>query len=206
MLERGACCRTLLSCQESETQNHTRAACQQPRGLNHHKPKSRSRLLLTAPPLQGQRSPAGVPAPPATLIRNTDGTHQGPVLRGWTEEARGLCRRLPLERKRREGDQLHGCPSPGLVEKMGRRQVVFVLGTFYWHHVRLLQKNLAHTLGRRPLEGSSVKQATVQGVGVAPPGSGGSGAPLGSRGAGEGVLTEDATPQEERLLEQRYRR
>lgn len=89
---------------------------------------------------------------------------------------------------------------------MGRRQTVFVLGTFYWHHVRLLQKNLAHTLGRRPLEGSSVKQATVQGVGVAPPGSRGSGAPLGSRGAGEGVLTEDATPQEERLLEQRYRR
>ena len=69
-----------------------------------------------------------------------------------------------------------------------------------------LQKNLAHTLGRRPLEGSSVKQATVRGWGVAPPGSGGAGAPLGSRGAGEGVPTEDATPREECLLEQRYRR
>lgn len=75
--------------------------------------------------------------------------------------------------------------APGLEEKMGRRQTVFVLGTFYWHHVRLLQKNLAHTLGRRPLEGSSVKQATVQGVGGGPArkrGLGGSTGESGGRG------------------------
>ena len=75
---------------------------QKPLTLAAHSPASAGTAL----------SSRGPRPPPATLIRNTDGTHQGPVLRGWTEEACGLCRRLPLERKRREGDQLHGCPSP----------------------------------------------------------------------------------------------
>ena len=47
-----------------------------------------------------------------------------------------------------------------------------------------LQKNLAHTLGRRPLEGSSVKQATVRGVGGGPARKKGLGSSTGESGGG----------------------
>lgn len=146
-------------------------------------PQTRRPLTLAAhgPASAGTALSSQGPLPPPTVIRNTDGIHQGPVLSGWTEEARGLCRRLLLERKRCEGDQHE--PRPGGTD--GAKTD----GLCSWYILLAsrssLQKNLAHTWGHGPSEGSSVKQAAVWGPR----------ATLGSRGRGRCAHRGRHTPR-----------
>ena len=67
---------------------------------------------------------------------------------------------------------------------MGRRQTVFVLGTFYWHHVHLFTEELGPHPGTQALGGELCEAGYSAGVGGGPARKRGRGGSTGESGGG----------------------